>query len=48
MHCESSVDRESFRIQILQSDSLEGQGECYNNILDNLKQVFNYFKDRGR
>jgi hypothetical protein len=41
------MDRESFRIEILQLDSLEDHEECYNNVQDNLIQVFSYFKKRG-
>jgi hypothetical protein len=41
------MDRESFRIEILQSDSLEDHDECYNNVQDNLIQVLIYFKKRS-
>jgi hypothetical protein len=47
MQCERSVDRESFRIEILQSDLLEDNEECYSSVQDNLIQVFSYFKKRG-
>lgn len=47
MQCERSMDRESFRIEILQSDSMEDHEECYNSVQDNLIQVFSYFKKRG-
>jgi len=47
MQCERSVDRESFRNEILPSHSLEDHEECYNNVQDNLIQVFSYFKKRG-
>ena len=48
MQCERSMDRESFRVEILQSESLEDHEEYYNSVQDNLIQVFSYFRKRGQ
>jgi spore coat polysaccharide biosynthesis protein SpsF (cytidylyltransferase family) len=47
MQCENSMDRKTFRVEILHSDSLKDHKECYNNVQDNIIHVFSYFKKRG-
>jgi len=47
MQCERSMDRESFRIEILQSDSPKDHEECYNSVQDSLIHLLSSFKKRG-